>query len=104
MRHRSLGRDAHDLRYGVAFVDDLYGRSVAAGALAEIDQRGLPLVGRFGYDARAVDMREFARMNAVYERMFAGHKPARTTIQAAALPGEGLRVEIDCIACIPDGA
>jgi 2-iminobutanoate/2-iminopropanoate deaminase len=51
-----------------------------------------------------LDMREFARMNAVYERMFAGHRPARTTIQAAALPGEGLRVEIDCIACIPDGA
>ena len=51
-----------------------------------------------------LDMREFTRMNAVYERTFAGHKPARTTIQAAALPGEGLRVEIDCIACIPDGA
>ena len=58
---RELGRDAHDLRYGVAFVDDIYGRSVAAGALAEIDERGLPLVGRFGYDARAVDMRELAR-------------------------------------------
>jgi 2-iminobutanoate/2-iminopropanoate deaminase len=48
-------------------------------------------------------MREFARMNAVYERMFGGHRPARTTIQAAALPGDGLRVEIDCIAVVPDG-
>lgn len=44
------------------------------------------------------DMREFDRMNAVYARMFGGHRPARTTIQAGALPGEGLRVEIDCIA------
>jgi 2-iminobutanoate/2-iminopropanoate deaminase len=51
-----------------------------------------------------LDMGEFARMNVVYERMFAGHKPARTTIQAAALPGNGLRVEIDCIAYVPDSA
>lgn len=45
-----------------------------------------------------LDMREFERMNAVYSRVFGEHRPARTTIQAAALPGEGLRVEIDCIA------
>ena len=49
-----------------------------------------------------LDMREFSRMNAVYERMFGSHRPARTTIQAAALPGEGLRVEIDCIAYVPE--
>lgn len=48
-----------------------------------------------------LDMNEFGEMNRVYERMFAGHKPARTTIQAAALPGDGLRVEIDCIAYVP---
>lgn len=48
-----------------------------------------------------VDMNEFKKMNAVYERMFAGHKPARTTVQVAGLPGEGLRVEIDCIAVLP---
>jgi len=40
-------------------------------------------------------------MNAVYGRMFGDHRPARTTIQAAGLPGPGLRVEIDCIAYIP---
>jgi 2-iminobutanoate/2-iminopropanoate deaminase len=48
-----------------------------------------------------IDMGEFQQMNAVYSRMFGAHRPARTTIQAAALPGEGLRVEIDCIAYIP---
>jgi 2-iminobutanoate/2-iminopropanoate deaminase len=47
------------------------------------------------------DMAEFPRMNAVYERVFAGHKPARTTIQAVALPHVGLKVEIDAIAYIP---
>lgn len=48
-----------------------------------------------------VDMREFQQMNAVYERMFAGHKPARTTVQVAALPHPGLRVEIDAVAYKP---
>ena len=49
-----------------------------------------------------IDIDEFARMNAVYERMFGEHRPARTTIAAAALPGKGLRVEIDCVAYIPN--
>jgi len=48
-----------------------------------------------------IDMKEFQQMNAVYSRMFGQHRPARTTIQAAALPGDGLRVEIDCIAYVP---
>jgi 2-iminobutanoate/2-iminopropanoate deaminase len=48
-----------------------------------------------------VDMDDFEAMNAVYLRMFGEHRPARTTIQAARLPGEGLRVEIDCIAYVP---
>jgi 2-iminobutanoate/2-iminopropanoate deaminase len=48
-----------------------------------------------------IDMKDFAKMNGVYSRMFGAHRPARTTIQAAALPGEGLRVEIDCIAYVP---
>ena len=48
-----------------------------------------------------IDMNEFKAMNAVYSRMFGDHRPARTTIQAAALPGAGLRVEIDCIAYVP---
>lgn len=47
-----------------------------------------------------LDMREFDRMNAVYARVFGDHRPARTTIQAAGLPGAGLRVEIDCIAYV----
>jgi 2-iminobutanoate/2-iminopropanoate deaminase len=48
-----------------------------------------------------VDMGEFHRMNVVYARMFGDHRPARTTIQAVALPQAGLRVEIDCIAYVP---
>jgi 2-iminobutanoate/2-iminopropanoate deaminase len=44
------------------------------------------------------DMDDFPRMNAVYERMLAGNRPARTTVQAARLPMKGLLVEIDAIA------
>ena len=48
-----------------------------------------------------LDMTEFQQMNGVYARVFGEHRPARTTIQAAGLPGVGLRVEIDCIAYMP---
>src|SRR5438105_6144257 len=48
-----------------------------------------------------IDMGEFRRMNAVYARMFGEHRPARTTVQVAGLPGDGLRVEIDAVAYIP---
>jgi len=44
------------------------------------------------------DIHEFSKMNAVYERVMDGHRPARTTVQVAKLPMEGLRVEIDAIA------
>jgi len=48
-----------------------------------------------------IDMREFAKMNGVYARVFGDHRPARTTVQVAGLPGDGLRVEIDAIAYKP---
>jgi 2-iminobutanoate/2-iminopropanoate deaminase len=43
------------------------------------------------------DIGDFATMNEVYASMFTAPYPARTTIQAGALPG-GIAVEIDCIA------
>lgn len=45
-----------------------------------------------------IDMAEFQQMNGVYARMFGDHRPARTTVQVAGLPGDGLRVEIDAVA------
>jgi 2-iminobutanoate/2-iminopropanoate deaminase len=47
------------------------------------------------------DISDFARMNTVYMRVFRENRPARTTVQVAALPSPGLRVEIDAIAYIP---
>ena len=43
------------------------------------------------------DINDFQAMNEVYKTMFAQPYPARTTIQAGALPGN-IAVEIECIA------
>jgi branched-chain amino acid transport system substrate-binding protein len=48
-------------RYGVAYVDDVYGRSVAAGALRAVRESGLPLAGAFPYDLQSVDYGALAR-------------------------------------------
>lgn len=43
------------------------------------------------------DLANFQKLNAIYASYFGDHKPARTTIQASALP-KGAQVEIDLIA------
>ena len=45
------------------------------------------------------DLRDFAAMNEVYAGYFGAHRPARSTVQVAALP-KGARVEIDAIAAL----
>jgi 2-iminobutanoate/2-iminopropanoate deaminase len=44
-----------------------------------------------------VDLGAFEEMNAAYARAFGEHRPARSTVQVAALP-RGAAVEIDVIA------
>ncbi len=44
-----------------------------------------------------VDLADFEALNQVYARAFGDHKPARSTVQVAALP-RGARVEIDAVA------
>ncbi len=43
------------------------------------------------------DLAEFGAFNAVYEKLLGGAKPARSTIQVAALP-RGAKVEIELVA------
>lgn len=45
------------------------------------------------------DLSHFARMNKVYEKFFAESKPARSTVQVAALPRDA-KIEIDVVAAI----
>ena len=42
------------------------------------------------------DLGDFATLNAVYEKRFGTHKPARSTVQVAALP-RGAKVEIELV-------
>ena len=46
------------------------------------------------------DIKDFSAMNEVYATFFPEPKPARTTVQVAALPG-GIKVEIDCVVVLP---
>jgi branched-chain amino acid transport system substrate-binding protein len=56
-----LHRDARSLRFAVANVDDVYGRSVARGALDEIGHRGLTLAGTVPYDPYESELKTLAR-------------------------------------------
>ena len=47
-----------------------------------------------------VDLADFADVNAVYAATFGDHRPARSTIQVAALPA-GARVEIEVWVHLP---
>jgi 2-iminobutanoate/2-iminopropanoate deaminase len=59
----------------------------------------------FGHVVKATvyltNLGDFARMNEVYSRYFTSDFPARSTIQAGALP-RGAAVEIEVIALYPD--
>lgn len=46
------------------------------------------------------DMADFPELNELYGKAMGDHRPARSTVQAAALP-MGARVEIDLIAKLP---
>jgi branched-chain amino acid transport system substrate-binding protein len=56
-----LGRRASSLRFGVAAVNDVYGDTVARGALDAIDDLGLHLAGKWRYDPRTFDAGRLAQ-------------------------------------------
>ncbi len=47
------------------------------------------------------DMNRFAEFNGVFEEMFEGHKPARSTVEVARLPKDAL-VEIELVLAVED--
>ena len=48
-----------------------------------------------------VDLDDFGAFNSIYGRWFGEHKPARSTVQVSKLP-LGVRVEVECVAAIPE--
>ncbi|MCA9419359.1 MAG: hypothetical protein KC917_24065, partial [Candidatus Omnitrophica bacterium] len=48
------------------------------------------------------DLSQFEEVNQLYAKAFGAHKPARSTVQVAALP-KGALIEIDAVAAILEG-
>ncbi len=85
--------------------DPATGKVVAGGVEAETRQTFTniqAILGDCGLTLRDVakalvfvaDIADFPKVNAIYAEAFGEHKPARSTVQAAALPG-GCLVEIE---------
>ena len=66
---------------------------------AVLEAAGSSLASVVKVNVYMVDLNDFAKMNAVYAEYFPTTRPARTTVQVAALP-RGLLVEIDCVAVV----
>jgi 2-iminobutanoate/2-iminopropanoate deaminase len=64
---------------------------------AILEAAGTSLQGVVKCNVYLKDIGDFQAMNEVYKTCFTEPFPARTTIQAGALPG-GIKVEIECIA------
>lgn len=47
-----------------------------------------------------LDANDFGAMNAVYAEVFGQNKPARTTV-ATGMVAAGMKIEIDCVAYVP---
>jgi 2-iminobutanoate/2-iminopropanoate deaminase len=95
---------------GQGGLDPLTGQVVAGGIEAETRQvwRNLAAVLEAAGSSLALvvkvnvymtDLSQFSQMNAVYAEFFPETKPARSTVQVAALP-RNLLVEIDCVAVV----
>lgn len=75
-------------------------RQALANVRAVLAAEGLTLANVVKSTLFLTDLSEFKAVNAVYAEAFAGHKPARSTIQVAALP-LGARIEIEVVAEYP---
>ncbi|MCB1897030.1 MAG: deaminase [Zoogloeaceae bacterium] len=64
---------------------------------AILDAGGSALAGVVKVTVFMTDLGEFAAMNEIFARRFGDHRPARSTVQVAALP-TGARIEIEAIA------
>lgn len=75
-------------------------RQVLANVEAVLGAAGLSFQHVVKTTIFLVDLSEFKAVNSVYEEAFASHRPARSTVQVAALP-LGARVEIEVVAEFP---
>jgi len=75
-------------------------RRVFANLAAVLESAGCSFADVVKATVYVADMADFPTLNGIYAEAFGDHKPARSTVQAAALP-LAARVEIDLVARIP---
>lgn len=75
-------------------------RQVLANLAAVLGDCGASLADVAKTTVFVVDLADFATVNAVYAEAFGDHRPARSTVQVAALPA-GALVEIEAWAYAP---
>jgi 2-iminobutanoate/2-iminopropanoate deaminase len=75
-------------------------RRVLANLAAVLADCGASLADVAKTTVFVTDIGEFGTVNAVYAEAFGDHRPARSTVQVAALPG-GAEVEIEAWAYVP---
>ena len=75
-------------------------RQIFSNLSAVLEAAGAGLSSVVATQVFVTDLGEFAALNEVYAECFGDHKPARATVEVAALP-LGATVEIACTASIP---
>jgi 2-iminobutanoate/2-iminopropanoate deaminase len=75
-------------------------RQVLANIVAVLGDCGLSLADVAKTTVFVTDIAQFATVNAVYADAFGDHRPARSTVQVAALPA-GAHIEIEVWAFSP---
>jgi 2-iminobutanoate/2-iminopropanoate deaminase len=80
---------------------DAQARQVLANIVAVLRDCGADLTDVAKTTVFVTDIGQFATVNAVYAEAFGAHRPARSTVEVAALPG-GAEVEIEVWAFRPE--
>ena len=96
------GQGPIDPETGEAYLGDIaeQTRMTLANVEAILNDAGAALSEVVKTTVFLTDIGDFARMNEVYAEVFGEVRPARSTVQAAALP-LGISVEIEAVAVAP---
>ncbi|MCU1459423.1 MAG: endoribonuclease [Actinomycetia bacterium] len=85
---------------GLADGSEAQARQCLANVVAVLADCGATLADVAKTTVFVTDLGDFAAVNAVYAEVFGDHRPARSTVQVAALPG-GAAVEVEAWAFLP---
>jgi 2-iminobutanoate/2-iminopropanoate deaminase len=79
---------------------EMQARQVLANLRAVLAAAGCTFQNVVKATVYVIDLGDFPKLNALYGEVMGDHRPARSTVQVAALPKGGL-VEIDLVAKLP---